>query len=310
MSNNPFSGKTGESKVIELWTGPANFRLCAINPSLEELQKFIPAIQNEPNYELHPHAYLTTKDGDTEVAIECRRVLFVLQCKQLKTYHLVSIDIADNHRESRNNPGNKLIINDRVQTTWGYDPQQKVKEMAQAREKEGKQPWFSDKGARFCRLGERQFYYLIDSFVKHSHAEDTNFVEDLKKINLSFDDFLNGKSGDTSQLIGFLNGEDKHKYVNTMLFSVRMSGTTPRQVIELGDDNSIDRYVYRRFQEADGAFEARLLDVYRNDPYFTKNLMSTKLQKFNPDDCFNYVSLTSETSDENQDTIEDDALNF
>lgn len=311
MSNNPFSGKTGQSNVMELWTGPSNFKLLDINPDLESIQKWIPAIQTEPNYDLHPHPYMKVKDGDTEVAVESRRINFLVQSRQTKKPYLFNIDIAENHVESKSNPGNKMIINDRIQSTWGYDAEQKVKEMSEARAKEGKQPWFSDKGARFCRIGERQFYYIIDSFVKHSHAEDTNFIEDLKKINLSFDDFLKGKTGDVKQIIDFLNnGEQASKYHNLMLFSVKMSGTTPRQVIELGNDNSIDKYVYRRYQEADGAFEARLLEVYRNDPYFTKNLMTTKLQKFNPDDCFNYVSLNTETSTENEDTIEDDALNF
>lgn len=162
----------------KLYTGIGNFKVVAVNPTLEKLKELLGTDNiNEPNY---------TSAG------KCRLDLWVKSTGAEGLLTKVTLWLEDAVRKAQS--GNTLFINEKNQSTWSSDLQELAGKPSMA--------WFDLTTARECKVGEDSLYDFVVAYINADTSEGGIRLE-------SIDNIIAGNVEELVKLFDHYNNQDR-----------------------------------------------------------------------------------------------------
>lgn len=184
-------GKQIEVKSLErkLYTGVENFKVVAINPTKEELEKMY---DREINFTPEYVGKITVSDADGEREVDQIRLDFFLANEDNSITTKLQFYVANTHHKS--SKGSFKVINSFGKSTWLQ------KADIESKQTIDRMPWFNIDGVKVARRGEVE---LINAVINVLNLPmDLNKVEKVEDAyaKISSEQWIKIISGDVSLL--------------------------------------------------------------------------------------------------------------
>lgn len=242
--NDDLTGKV--STGAKYYTGLAPNKVLAINPTVEKLKEIIGenATKFDTSYPLRKSPLF--KDGPLK-DLDVRTISIWITDKDEKVSPtILSIDLAQATQVSAG--GNKRIINNKLQSTWG--------ESVEAVKNNPNMSWFSHDGIREARIGEVDYYEFLATYLRFDLKSDVSFLTYCETKGISFDHAYKGDYNSLTELVNWGNTDEgeKEPWYITQLWVVKETDKGLRQEILSNPDTW-----FRCSQDRVGTYEINLL---------------------------------------------------